>query len=201
MKQNRQRKIIGITGGVGAGKSAVLSYLGSRYGARILQADEIGRLLQAPGEPCYEQIKGTFGEGILREDGTIDREKLGGIVYADRARLSELNAIVHPAVKARIRQEIASEKTAPLFVIEAALLLEDHYEEICEEIWYIYAAESVRAARLASSRGYSAEKIRQIMDNQLSDQEFRSRCSRVIDNSGTFDRTGEQIDALMHAEE
>ncbi|MCC8066481.1 MAG: dephospho-CoA kinase [Clostridiales bacterium] len=211
MKQNKDDRIIGITGGVGAGKSTILSYLKNQYDAYILEADAVGHQVQQPGEACWERIVSAFGEEILREDRTIDRGKLGSIVYADRKKLEQLNAIVHPAVKMRILDEIArirkfktpSDSTGQpylpaegkhavsaecksanlLIVIEAALLLEANYDAICDEVWYIFADEQTRAERLMRSRGYSREKIKQIMANQLSEEEFRHRCDAVIDNS------------------
>lgn len=183
-------RILGITGGVGAGKSTILSYLHDHYGAYLLEADRIGHQVQQPGEPCYGQIAAAFGDEILKEDGTIDRGKLGAIVYADRGKMARLNQIVHPAVKERIRSEIdriCREKAGNPFIliaIEAALLLEDHYDEICDEIWYIYADEQTREERLRQSRGYSPEKVRQIFSDQMSEEEFRRRCPVVIDNSG-----------------
>lgn len=237
--KNRTYKILGVTGGVGAGKSTVLSYLKDCYGAYILEADKIGHQVQQPGEPCFDQIVAAFGDEILDEDGRIDRGRLGAIVYADREKLIRLNRIVHPAVKARIcgeidriceaaaapsegsagihegtgtarRQAGIHEGTAAartqarihegtaavhtqdgmanlpfvLIVIEAALLLEDHYDEICDEVWYIYADEQTRVRRLIQSRGYTGEKAWQIMSNQMSEEEFRRRCPVVIDNNG-----------------
>ncbi|MCC8136845.1 MAG: dephospho-CoA kinase [Clostridiales bacterium] len=176
------KRILGITGGVGAGKSTILTYLKERYGARTLEADAVAHLLQQPGLPCWERIVDTFGTDILCADRTIDRRKLGTVVYADRTKLDKLNAIVHPAVKTYICREITHNRS--FVVIEAALLLEDHYEEICDEIWYIYADESIREERLVKSRDYSHEKVRQIMGNQLKEDEFRRRCQVVIDNSG-----------------
>ncbi|MCC8045706.1 MAG: dephospho-CoA kinase [Clostridiales bacterium] len=189
--------MLGITGGVGAGKSTVLSYLKERYGAYLLEADRIGHQMQQPGEACYEQIVEVFGKKILRQDGTIDRGKLGAIVYADREKMALLNQIVHPAVKKKIRAEIASSSFI-LIVIEAALLLEDHYDEICDEIWYIYADEQTREKRLMQSRGYTREKVRQILSNQMSEEEFRRRCPVVIDNSGDhLADTYAQIDRVL----
>ncbi|MCD7735681.1 MAG: dephospho-CoA kinase [Lachnospiraceae bacterium] len=195
-------RIIGVTGGVGAGKSTVLSYLEKQYGAYILEADAIGHLVQRPEEPCWEHIVEAFGVEILNGDRSINREILGGIVYADREKLDLLNGIVHPAVKRYIRQEIerirSGTDTNPFIVIEAALLLEDHYDEICDEIWYIYADVRMRTERLMKSRGYSMEKVRRIMKNQMSEEEFRSRCPVVLDNSGadTLSICG-QIDRIM----
>jgi dephospho-CoA kinase len=196
-------KVLGITGGVGAGKSTILEYLKERYGARIILADDVGRLLQEPGRECFRRIVEAFGEGVLREDGALDRGKLAAVVFADEELLRRLNAIVHPAVKAYIIEEIARERAqgeVSLVVIEAALLLEDHYDEICDEIWYIHTDCEVRKKRLMASRGYSEEKVAAIMGNQLPDVEYRSRCDRTIDNSSDrAEDTWAQIDRELKA--
>lgn len=191
-------KVLGITGGVGAGKSTVLSYLSGHWGARVIQADQAGHFLMEPGQECYSRIVEAFGEGILRPDRAIDREKLGGLVFQNPARLEELSGIVHPAVKAYIVREIEEERrrdAVPFVAVEAALLIEDHYDLICDEIWYIYVDEETRRRRLRASRGYSEEKTRSILRNQLSDKRFRAACQFVIDNSSPIvENTYEQID-------
>lgn len=117
-------KVLGITGGVGAGKSTVLNYLEEKHGARVVQADLAAHLLMEPGRFCHARIAETFGTGILKEDGTIDRGKLGAIVFADKEKLEQLNAIVHPGVKSYIAGEIENERKK-----EAAgsLLLRRHF--------------------------------------------------------------------------
>lgn len=192
-------KVLGITGGVGAGKSTVLEYLRERYHVRVILADEVGRVLQQPGQECYEQIVRAFGPGIQEEKaGEIDRQKLSAIVFADSHQLSRLNAIVHPAVKEYIIEEIDKERqqrAVPFVVIEAALLFEDHYDQICDEIWYIHTETEVRMRRLAKSRGYTEEKSCRIMKNQMSEEQYREKCNLVIDNSSEFvENTYEQID-------
>lgn len=194
----REMKVLGITGGVGAGKSTVLGYLADHYGARVIEADRVAHLLQQPGGDCYDAIVNCFGRGILFPDGRINREILGKIVYADQKQLKVLNRIVHPAVKTYIIEIIAQERkkgAVPFVTIEAALLLEDGYDQICDEIWYIYADEAARTKRLQSSRGYSPEKIRSVMANQRDEEGYRSGCKLVIDNSSDFvENTYEQID-------
>lgn len=113
--------------------------------------------------------------------------------------LSALNRIMHPAVKQSIKQRIQSElkKGTDYFVIEAALLLEDDYKQICDELWYIYTDEETRRLRLKESREYSDEKINAIMSSQLSEEIFRRECQIVIDNSGIFDDTCNQIQKAM----
>lgn len=191
-------KVLGITGGVGAGKSTILDYLEEHYKARVIQADAVGRLLQQPGQECHRRIAEAFGSGILQEDGTLQRSALAEIVFQDEEKLRLLNEIVHPAVKEYIAGEIQREADrgqVPFVVIEAALLLEDHYDVICDEIWYIYTDPAVRTRRLMASRGYSGAKVREIMANQLSEEEYRAGCQFVIDNSSNFvENTYEQID-------
>ena len=194
----REMKVLGITGGVGAGKCTVLGYLADHYGARVIEADRVAHLLQQPGGDCYDAIVNCFGREILFPDGRINREILGKIVYADQKQLKVLNRIVHPAVKTYIIEIIAQERkkgAVPFVTIEAALLLEDGYDQICDEIWYIYADEAARTKRLQSSRGYSPEKIRSVMANQRDEEGYRSGCKLVIDNSSDFvENTYEQID-------
>lgn len=192
-------KIIGITGGVGSGKSRVLSYLETKYGAVICQADHVAWKLQEPGRKCHAEIVSCFGEEILNEDKTIHRGKLGKIVFSDNEKLLLLNQIMHPAVKDYIVELVQREKkkNTTYFILEAALLLEEHYNLICDELWYIYCDRNVRCERLKESRSYSDEKIDSIMATQLSEENFREQCQIVIDNSGDFEDTCYQIDEVM----
>ena len=192
-------KIIGITGGVGAGKSTVLSYLEEAYGARIIQADQVANKIKEPGESCYDAIVQLLGPSVLLENGFIDRKRMGQLIFSDTSLLEKTNHILHPAVKAYIKNAIAAveKENVPVFVIEAALLIEDDYGAICDELWYIYTRESVRRERLKSSRGYTDEYITNIMKKQLSDETFRSACDFVIDNSESPAFTKEQIDKRM----
>ena len=188
-------KIIGITGGVGSGKSRVLSYIEETYSCVICQADHVAWELQKPGEKGYLEIVKHFGSKILNEDETINRPALGQIVFSDDKELLALNAIMHPAVKVAIKDKIIEEnnKNTELFVLEAALLIEEHYDEICDELWYIYTDEAIRRDRLKSSRGYTDEKIDSMMKTQLSEEVFRKKCKVVIDNSRDFEYTCVQI--------
>ena len=193
-------KVIGITGGVGAGKSEILKYLKEKYGAIVVEADKVGHLLMEPGGACYYSIVEKFGSSILNGDQTINRGKLGKIVFADDALLGELNKIIHPRVKSHIVSEIAKERAyhrTKYFVVEAALLLEDHYDVICDELWYIHTDENVRTMRLKESRGYDDEKIASICANQKSPEEFRCACQVMIDNSGNLADTQKQIDEQL----
>ena len=191
-------KVLGITGGVGAGKSTILDYIQKMHGARVIQLDKVGHMVQETGQACYYRIVETFGTGILNGDHTISREKLAAAVFDDYAALQKLNQIVHPVVKEFVLKEIEYEKErkkVPFIVLEAALLFEDHYDCICDEIWYIYADEATRSERLKRTRGYSDGKVKKIMGNQMKESGYRARCKFVIDNSGNIvENTYEQID-------
>ncbi|MGI6011772.1 MAG: dephospho-CoA kinase [Ruminococcus sp.] len=192
-------KIIGITGGVGSGKSEVIRYLEKRKNVQVLLADEVGHLLMKKGNCCYQPVLDLFGDGVKAADGELDRRAIASIVYSDGRALKRLNGIIHPAVRRYIESEIrkAEEAGKEFFFLEAALLLEEHYDEICQEVWYIYAGESIRRKRLRESRNYTLEKIDQIMANQLSEQDFFKRCDVVIDNGGDFEETKREIENRM----
>lgn len=192
-------KIIGITGGVGAGKSEVLNYIGDNYDAAVVKADEVAHLLMSPGRACYKPVVELMGEKVIRPDGNLDRKLIAQIVYNDLDKLNKLNAIVHPEVKTYVRKAIEREEKngTEYFFIEAALLIEDKYDEICDELWYIYAGEGTRRRRLKEERGYSDERITAMMARQLTDDEFYEHCGFQIDNGGSFENTKQQINLRM----
>ncbi len=198
MTQKNKSRILGVTGGIGSGKSRVLSYLEDTYNATVFYADLIAADLEEPGEDCYKRIVDLFGTDILDFNEEIDRKILSSIVFSDQEKMAKLDEIVHPAVKDNILEMIRIlDGKVPFFVIEAALLLEAGYGEICDEIWYIYAPEDVRTKRLLQSRDYDEKKVISIMKSQLKDEDFRLGCTRVIDNSGDFSNTKEQIDEIL----
>ena len=192
-------KVIGVTGGVGSGKSVILSILEKEYGAQTILADLVAHDLMEPGAKSYMEIVETFGDSILQEDGAIDRQKLGSIVFADEKKLEQLNGITHPNVKEEIKRKIAKIRKkveASMIVLEAALLIESGYEDIYDELWYIYTSEENRRIRLKENRGYSDEKIDNIFRSQLSEKTFREHCIEVIDNNGVPRDAFVQIDRL-----
>ena len=193
-------KVIGITGGVGAGKSAILSYIAKKYNCRIILADEVAHTVKEPGQVCYRQLIQLLSEEILQPDGKIDKAIMASKIFSSDELLEKVNAIIHPAVQDYIVDAIASEKKEnklDFLFIEAALLIEAGYLDIVEELWYIYADEDVRRKRLKASRNYSDEKIDAIMEQQLSEEEFRKYCKVVIDNSKTLESAYEQIDRKL----
>lgn len=188
--------VIGITGGMGAGKSQVLSLLKENFGAEVIAADEVGRELMEPDGTCFLPVAELFGPAVIKADGTLDRAMIAGIIFRDKEMLERQNAIIHPAVKEEIVHRCRSSK-AKWVAVEAALLLEAHYEDVCDEFWYIYADENTRRRRLRESRGYTDERIDAVMNSQLTDEQFRCGCDRVIDNSGSLTETKVQIERVL----
>lgn len=194
-------KFIGITGGVGAGKSAILDYLKNKPDTKVMLADEIAHELMVPGTQCYDRLRAEFGtEDIYQKDGFFDRIKLAQVIFSDDEKRKKLNGIVHPAVRKYVIGQAAYERKEgkiKLLVLEAALLIEEHYDEICDELWYIYTSEENRRIRLKKQRNYSDEKINEIFNSQLTDEKFRKACRVVIDNNGTIEAAAAQIEAAL----
>ena len=189
-------KVIGITGGVGCGKSMVLDLIKENFNAYIVKADDVARHVLDKGEEGYYKALDFFGDEILDENSQINRNRLAEIVFNDSEKLGVLNGIVHPVVKENIKKEISSVRSCgkyDYFIVEAALLFDDHYESFCDEVWYIYADYDVRVKRLIESRGYSLQKIAGIMGNQMSEEEIREKSDYVIDNSNGIEETLAQL--------
>lgn len=187
-------KVIGITGGVGSGKSEVLRYLKEAYKTWVCQMDETAKEIQRKGTDCFDRIVEHFGSRVVSAEGELDRAELSRIVFSDERELGVLNEIVHPEVIRQVRDDIEQKRAqgTELYIVEAALL-PDVGSELCDELWYIYAEEKVRRERLKVSRGYTDEKITQMIASQPDDERFRAVCTAVIDNSGDFEDTKRQI--------
>ncbi len=192
--------VIGITGGVGAGKSEVVHALKQRYDCITILADEVAKEIMRPGTDCFRGIVEYFGEEILTDMQELDRTKLASIVFQDAAALAALNRIVHPLVRMEIGRRIEAGASAGISYcfVESALPKESNFDEICDEIWYVYASESVRAKRLENSRGYSPQKSKEMMQNQSSVEDFRAQADVIIDNSNSMEDTMRQIQERLN---
>ena len=187
---------IGITGGVGAGKSTVLDFLAEKYQAYVMKADEIGHLVMEPGQECYEPVIALFGKQIIKDDKTIDRRQVSDVVFSHPDMLERLNEIIHPAVKRYIRRqlELKRQQGQKICVVEAALLLEDHYQEFCDTIWYIHTDQEIRIRRLMENRGYTREKSISIIASQAPEEFFRANADYVVVNNTDLKETWQQIE-------
>lgn len=189
-------KIIGITGGVGAGKSTILDYLSREHHAYVIQADKVGHLVMEPDGLCYEQVIALFGRQVIKNDKTIDRKMVSDVVFGNELMRQSLDDIIHPAVKAYILEEIRKQEQAgcELLIVEAALLLEERYEDFCDTVWYIHTDAEIRIQRLMESRGYTREKAESIIARQASEEFFRAHADYVIVNNGNLETTWGQIE-------
>ena len=192
-------RIIGITGGIGAGKSAVLKLLHDKYSAKIVEADKVAHKLQLPGQPVYNEIIKTFGVDVLSESGMIDRIKLGALVMNDSDKLKKLNDMIHPSVKKYILTYIENSRdNTDIYVIEAALLIQGGYKKICEEMWYIRADEDVRISRLLLSRGYTKERALRVIKNQPDDAFYIQNSDKIIENSGSVNELEKVVESALN---
>lgn len=187
--------LVGLTGGIGAGKSTVSAQLAAR-GAVIIDADAITHELQRPGTPVFEAIVERFGRGVVAADGTLDRPALATIVFNDPDELAALNAIVHPAVGAEIVERLAAESTTDhVVVLDVPLLVESGRSDMAATV-VVDVPPAVAIDRLVHQRGVSEEDARARMSRQTSREERLARADRVIDNSGTRGALEAQIDDL-----
>jgi dephospho-CoA kinase len=180
---------IGLTGGIGSGKSTVSKLLAD-LGAPIIDADKVGHAIYAPDGPAYPDMIAAFGDGILAPDRTIDRKKLGPIVFADPTALKRLNSIVHPKMFARMREMVDAMRTGgerkPI-VIEAAILVEANWQPLFNEIWLVVASRERVIERVERDRGLKPEQTEARIKAQLSDNDRRKYATTVVTNNGTID--------------
>lgn len=195
--QKGKTNIIGITGGVGAGKSTLLSYIKDNYNCLVILSDDVANDIKKKGYPAYDALVEALGREILSDDGEIDKALMAKAIFNDKNKLKTVNNILHPAVNQYIINIVDDERKRGVYdfvFVEAALLIENGYDKIVDEMWYVYADEDTRRKRLKISRGYSDQKVTDIFKSQLSDETFREYCEFVIDNSGEDSKAFSEID-------
>lgn len=193
--------VLGVTGGVGAGKSAILEYIRQNYSSRIILADDVAKSLMEPNSSCYDTVKQEFGDyEVFDENGFIIKPKMAELIFKNPSLRDKINSIIHPAVKNEIITIISDENKhnkLDIIIVEAALAIEGNFKDFCDYMVYIYTSEDNRKNRLKESRGYSDQKISEIMSTQLTEEEFRKACDFVIDNNNSKEQTFEAIDKIL----
>jgi dephospho-CoA kinase len=189
---------IGLTGGIGTGKSTVAGLL-AELGAQVIDADKIGHEVYAPGTPGFARVVEAFGNGIVGADGVIDRRALGAIVFADAAALTRLNALVHPLIAEEIRRRMMAARAASAapIVVEAAIMLEAGWR-FFDQLWVVVVDRERAIERVTGSRGMTAAEVARRIDAQMPEAERRRLADVVIDNNGTPAALREQVDAAWH---
>lgn len=192
---------IGLTGGIAAGKSLVSGILAS-LGAWILDADAISREVVEPGTDGLRAIADEFGEGILAPDGTLNRRALGAEVFASAEKLSRLNSILHPIIKAEMlcrAEEIEREHSDDIVVFDVPLLIESGWQDVAEEIWLVTAPVEERIRRIASRDGLDEKQAMERIAAQMSDEEKAKYADVIINNGGSMQETAEHV-KMLYAE-
>lgn len=190
--------LIGLTGGIGSGKSTVSALL-ARRGAIVIDADGITRELQQPGTPVLAAMVERFGPGILQADGSLDRQAVADIVFADAEALADLNRIVHPAVGLEIAQRLQREaETDHLVVLDVPLLVESGHDDLAALV-VVDVDPEVALARLVEHRGMRADDALARMARQAPREERLSKADIVIDNSGSLADLEQAVDAVWPA--
>ena len=187
--------IIGLTGNIATGKSAVLHYLEEK-GASIVDADKLAHRSMEPGTAAYRAILAQFGEQILNAEGVIDRGQLGRIVFADVLKLGQLEKIVHPAVFEMVKRIIETVR-ARIIVLEAVKLLEaGTMATLCDEIWVVISSPLAQLQRLMEKRGMTEDEARQRMQMQSPQAAKVNQADRVIENDGSLEQLYAQLDRI-----
>ena len=181
--------ILGLTGGIGSGKSTVARLLAER-GAHVVDADRTAHEIYAPGTEGFDRVVERFGRGVVGSDGAVDRNKLGGLVFGDQAALEDLNAIVHPLVRSQVAGLVAGylqEDPDSVVVIEAALMTETGWSGGAGKVWTVVADPDIALQRLVTVREMEPEEARLRMASQMDNAARRASASLIIENNGSLD--------------
>ena len=188
--------LIGLTGGIGSGKSTVASRL-KTLGARIVDADKIASEIVEPGEPALAELAEAF-DGVLNADGTLNRAELARQAFAAPEATEKLNSITHPRIRERTLERFAQARTdgVPVLVYDMPLLIENGEYKKMDHVLVVDAEDEIRIDRLVNSRGLDEEDARRRIAAQISREERLAAADSVVDNSGTRDQLLQQVDAF-----
>ena len=189
--------IIGLTGGIGTGKSEAAKFLAS-LGAVHLDADAISHELTQPGGEALEPIRAEFGDGVFREDGTLDRQALSGIVFSDPARKRALEGILHPRVQRDLMRGIdrAAEEGAKVVILDVPLLFETGMDALCDETWVLSADPETQVARVMMRDRVEREQVEARIQNQMPAEEKEKLATQVIPTERPMEKTQAELAAL-----
>ncbi len=189
--------MVGLTGGIGAGKSAVAGRL-AEHGAVVIDADQLARAVVAPGTEGLAEVVAAFGAGVLDAQGALDRPALGRLVFGDEAARHRLEAIIHPRVRARTGELVAAAAPDAIVVNDVPLLVETGIAGGYELVIVVLADEATRIERLRTTRGMTEAEARSRIRAQASDEQRRAVADIVLINDGTRDQLREQVDAAWY---
>ncbi|TES88091.1 MAG: dephospho-CoA kinase [Dehalococcoidia bacterium] len=190
-------KVIGLTGGIGSGKSTVSKFL-AHLGAVVIDADKVGHEVFKPGTKAWQEVVDAFGQGIISADGTIDRRKLGEIVFSNPGARAKLNQVMHPLIYKQVKSQMEEygRKGAAIIIVEAPLLLEVGWKSLVDEVWVTSASEATVIKRLKEQKGLSEAQSLARIRAQLTDEERIRQADVVIDTDCALDELKERVEAL-----
>lgn len=191
-------KIVGLTGGISSGKSTVSSYL-KQLKIPVIDADEVARKVVEPNSQGAIEIKKAFGSDVFEEDGSLNRQKLGALIFSNAEKRQKLDDLLQPLIKIMILDEIEEyrQKGETMIVLDLPLLFEKHYEKLCEEIIVVYVPRELQLERLMKRNQYTKQEALSRIDSQLSIEEKRKRATVLLDNQGTVQQLYQQVEQWL----
>ena len=191
-------KIVGLTGGISSGKSTVSSYL-KQLKIPVIDADEVARKVVEPNSQGAIEIKKAFGSDVFEEDGSLNRQKLGALIFSNAENRQKLDDLLQPLIKIMILDEIEEyrQKGETMIVLDLPLLFEKHYEKLCEEIIVVYVPRELQLERLMRRNQYTKQEALSRIDSQLSIEEKRKRATVLLDNQGTIQQLYQQVEQWL----
>jgi dephospho-CoA kinase len=192
--------VIGLTGSIGTGKSAVTGRL-EQLGAKIINADHVGHDAYTPNSEIWNEVVRAFGEEILEADGAIDRKKLGALVFSDPEQLAKLNAIMHPRMAGMVSDRIEQFRAvgASVVVVEAALMFEAGWETLVDEVWVVDSPLDLVMKRLYARNGMDEAEVNRRIKSQMDIRERLERADVVVDNGGDLAALEQVVDSLWES--
>ena len=191
-------KIVGLTGGISSGKSTVSSYL-KQLKIPVIDADEVARKVVEPNSQGAREIRKAFGSDVFEEDGSLNRQKLGALIFSNAENRQKLDELLQPLIKIMILDEIEEyrQKGENMIVLDLPLLFEKQYEELCEEIIVVYIPRKLQLERLMKRNQYTKQEALSRIDSQLSIEEKRKRATVLLDNQGTIQQLYQQVEQWL----
>ena len=191
-------KIVGLTGGISSGKSTVSSYL-KQLKIPVIDADEVARKVVEPNSQGAREIRKAFGSDVFEEDGSLNRQKLGALIFSNAENRQKLDDLLQPLIKIMILDEIEEyrQKGETMIVLDLPLLFEKHYEKLCEEIIVVYVPRELQLERLMKRNQYTKQEALSRIDSQLSIEEKRKRATVLLDNQGTVQQLYQQVEQWL----
>lgn len=191
--------VLGLTGGICSGKSSVGRFLSSKYSVEVIDADKLGHAVYEPNTSCFNKLVEVFGTGILSSDGQINRKELGSIVFSDKCKMNDLQAIVWPEIRTKIAEILAMRKAnnVNIVVVEAAVMIEAGWQDLVTSLWVVVVPPELARERLMVRNQLTYEQAQQRLEAQLSNDERKAHANVVLENIGSLEDLEANVSKLF----